>query len=172
MTAPGSSGFEGAAALEALLAQAGKPKRMPEVDALLRAGLSEDLRPSEVVARVLGKEGRALPPELAWRLAQNLFSLYEAIGREQLSETLSALRRRAGQLSEEARGAWRGFSSRPLDRASGEAHRRLGEAVEALSALERDLARLPPTRRLCADAEGALSYLSELVRGAISVLAG
>lgn len=167
-------GFEGRGVLEALLVEAGQPRPMEEVDRLLRTALEESLLPSEIVYRVVGKQARGLPAPLVRRLASNLFALYASIGREVFEKTQTQLLARAVKLQSLSQQTRRDFLSRVREispgAASVDALKNLREAEEALAALSRDLRERPLTRRLCMDAESALSHLSVVIEGAAQVL--
>jgi hypothetical protein len=169
--ARGRTGFEGAVVLEALLAEAGRPRSIAEVDSILRAGLEEGLLPSELVSRVLGTRDRELEPGLARRVAENLFALHESIGKERLFEAKRLLTARAARLMASAVEARLAVERRAAGEALKNAVACLVEAEEALRDLTRDLEERPPTRRLCASADGSLAYLAALIGGAVQVIA-
>src|SRR5437870_1073381 len=97
-----AAGFEGGEALNLLLHQAGLALQHNEIISALQNCLEDDLLPSEIILRVIGKQSRSLPPELGKRLATNLFALYEILGKEVDASSKQELIEHAARLQGQA----------------------------------------------------------------------
>jgi hypothetical protein len=135
----------------------------------LQSCLEEDLLPSEVILRVIGKQSRSLPPELVKRLAMNLFSLYEILGREVDVDAQQALIEQATRLQQQASLLQTKIAS-PQTPTRQQARQQLQEALETLALVSSEMERVIFTRRYHFTTKHTLNYLQRCIEGASAVL--
>jgi hypothetical protein len=160
-------GFEGSEIFTALLRQAGSSLMHADVLVALQGCLEEDLLPSEVMLRVLGKESRAFPPALAKRLASNLFALYDSAGQEpdpsakqELSERVQQLQAQANTIQEHAQQASQDLALLQIQ-----------ESLDTLQAVSQELERPLLTRRYLFSVRHTLRHLQVCLDRTGSLLA-
>jgi hypothetical protein len=165
-----ATGFEGGEALNSLLHQAGLPLQHTQIIDALQGCLEEDLLPSEVILRVIGKQSRTLPPELAKRLAMNLFALYEILGKEVDTESQQEIIKQTARLQEQASLLQRKLTT-PQTLTQKNALQQLQDALDTLTLVSNEIETVTFTRRYHFTTKHTLQYLQSCIEGAGAVLA-
>ena len=166
-----AAGFEGGEALDALLHQAGLSLQHTQIVGALQSCIEEDLLPSEVILRVIGKQSRSLPPALAKRLAMNLFALYEILGREADAEAQQELLEQTTRLQAQASLLQQGLVS-PQNNTQEDAAQQLQEALDTLALVSHEMETVTFTRRYHFTTKHTLRHLQGCIEGASAVLTG
>jgi hypothetical protein len=164
-----AAGFEGGEALNSLLLQAGLALQHKEIMEALQNCLEENLLPSEIILRVIGKQSRTLPPELSRRLAANLFALYEILGKEVDATAKQELIEHTAKLQAQANDLQQKIKT-PTTDSQKNASLQIQEALETLTLVSVEIETVTVTRRYHFSTKHTLQHLQACLEGASAVL--